>query len=179
MDVFDFSGEKDYISDDEMEQYIKNPNIIFTEKSHTNQWWENNVFNGLEYSSIEAILDNVAIFNLCGYHSLEYKPLPNDILADNYFKLPTQSALKEHLAFLLSQKNIQIIKIWGTEWEEFLEQIEQKVKNDTVKHSNFMENISNILVVNGMNRRNKKIKNALKSPSNIEVMFKNFEKKKS
>ena len=172
--VFKLTKDKKYISDNELSTYINNTNKIFEEDECTKQWWKNNVFDGLEYSDIDVILDNVAIFNLCGYHSLNYQSIPRNVLER---ELPTQTALKEHLAFVLSQENVQIIKIWGVEWKDFLEQIKQQIKNDPVKSKNFEDNVNNMLVVNEKNPRNKKIINAPKCSSKIKEMFKNFKKK--
>ena len=84
---------------------------------HTFNWWKTRVFNNVELNGNYSI----GIFNLCGYHSREYRKIQSTYLKDNSY-LPTQNMTKEIVSGLINKiKTKLIIVIWGKDsWKDYL-----------------------------------------------------------
>ena len=88
-------------------------------------------------NDIRELLKKVCIFNLCGYHSLSYHSILDSALKDksfnmqNIIKLPSQRVIYGRLKTLLSDKKRLVIKIWGSDWDGILEEL--NVENDKIK----------------------------------------------
>jgi hypothetical protein len=107
--------------------FLENRNKYF-ENNRTNHctldWWKKSFCELIGDKCFEDVLDNVGIFNLCGYHSKNYFDLPKKIRKDIGEEiLPSQEALKEHLNKLINAPTTKlVIIIWGEKpWRSFLD----------------------------------------------------------
>lgn len=131
-----------------LEKYIDDPNVIFGEGGHTKKWWNESFKELIFDENFDIFLNNVGIFNLCGYHSETYFDVPKRILKDmgDYKVLPTQQVLKEHLKELINVDNLPIvIVIWGMkEWKSFLGEniFEQLINQEKLLVVNEGQNVS-------------------------------------
>jgi len=135
------------------------------------KWWHK-VFNGDENNKplielfdgkkADIFYQNIVAFNLLGYHSREYKDLPNNILRDrndkieselngfinnfpekyDYNYLPTQNAVKVNVQRLIDDPRVEhVIVLWGyKEWKKLGINFDYK-KLIIVNKYNFRNNI--------------------------------------
>lgn len=103
------------------ENYIENTNQVFKNINYTCtlDWWKETFKDLLTDGGMEEMLENVAILNWCGYHSVNYKSIPAK--AKKGPKLPTSKATINYVKKIIENDNdVLIIKIWGTEWDSLL-----------------------------------------------------------
>lgn len=101
-------------------KYIKDRNGQ-NRKTSSFQWWENKL-KGLHSAGIsndeEKIYNKIGFFQLCGYHSREYRPMAKKCFV-GVKELPTQTVVVEHVRTLLNKYDPYVVIIWGKkEWED-------------------------------------------------------------
>ena len=119
------------------ELYIENINQVFNKEAFINEknnaekhmstlkWWKDTLKELIDQNDDwKTFLDNVAIFNYCGYHSISYKDLPKEVV--NNGKLETELGILDYVKNLIDKDNTVVIKLWGNAWKPVLKGLNEE-----------------------------------------------------